>query len=112
VHGKSGTIDFLMFKDFEVNGIKVEIEEYTKSFEIEKDMSLKLADPVEVFVGSGGLLKGAYSEMRSSLPKWKVKGTVFVFGKFKKFGFKFKRVIPVPVEIEIDNPVRKSLSKT
>ena len=36
IFGQSGTVDFITFKDFELNGIKVDIEEYKKSFEFKK----------------------------------------------------------------------------
>jgi hypothetical protein len=109
VYGKSGKVDFLMFRDFTVNGIDVEINEYRKSFDFEKDASVKLENPVSITVGASGVLKGAFSEMRSVKKQWDVKGRLFVFGKFKKFGFTFKRVVPVDLELSIKNPVTEKL---
>ncbi len=106
VDGQSGTVDFLTFNDFEVNGIRVEIEEYRESFDFEKGKPVELPKPVEIFVNSGQALKGAYKELTNSKSKWTVKGRVFVFGRFRKFGFKFKRVVPVDVEFVIPNPLR------
>ncbi len=110
VDGQSGTVDFLTFRDFEVNGIRVDIEEYRESFDFEKGKPVELPKPVEINVSSGQALKGAYRELTNSKEKWTVKGRVFVFGKFKKFGFKFKRVVPVDVELVITNPLRKEPS--
>lgn len=103
---QSGKIDFLTFKDFRVNGLKVDIEEYRDSFSFEKNKPIKLPRPVKVFVGTGQSLIGAIGEMRAPKDEWTVTGTVFVFGKFKKMGFNFKRVIPVEVNIKIKNPLR------
>ncbi len=107
VYGKSGKIDFIAFKDFTVNGIKVDIEEYRESFEFKKAESFELKEPVEIFISTRQTLRGALKEYKNSKEKWLVKGRVFVFGKFRKFGFKFKRVIPVDVELSIDNPLKK-----
>ena len=37
---------------------------------------------------------------------WPVTGRVYVFGHFKKFLFKFKRVVPVELNISFKNPLR------
>lgn len=108
VFGQSGKVDFISFKDFEVNGIKVDIEEYKESFEFKKGEKHKLQKPIEIFVSTSQTLKGALGEFSESKDEWLVKGRVFVFGKFNKFGFKFKRVIPVDVELMIKNPLKDS----
>jgi hypothetical protein len=105
VFGQSGKIDFISFKDFRVNGIKVNIEEYRESFEFKKSEPFELKKPVQIFVSTTQTLRGALKEYKDSKDKWKVTGRVFVFGKFKKFGFSFKRVIPVDVELLIENPL-------
>ena len=107
VFGQSGKIDFISFKDFKVNGIKVDIEEYRTRFEFKKGKAFELEKPVQIFVSTSQSLRGALSEYKDSKDKWLVKGRVFVFGKFKKFGFSFKRVIPVDIELEIDNPLKE-----
>lgn len=104
---QSGKIDFLTFKDFKVNGLDVDLEEYNHSFSFEKNKPLDLPNPVKVFLGTGQTLMGGLGEMRDSKEEWNVTGTVFVFGKFKKMGFNFKRVIPVEVSVKIKNPVKK-----
>ncbi len=108
VFGQSGTIDFISFKDFEVNGIKVNIEEYKESFEFKKGEPVELKKPVEIFVSTTQTLRGALKEYQDSKDEWLVKGRIFVFGKFNKLGFKFKRVIPVDVELMIKNPLKEN----
>jgi hypothetical protein len=103
---QSGKVDFLTFKDFRVNGLNVSIEEYKQSFEFEKNKAKALPEPLKIFVGIGQTLRGAIGEMRNSKEEWTVTGTIFVFGKFKKFGFNFKRVVPVEVNIKIKNPLK------
>lgn len=104
---QSGKVHFLTFKDFRVNGIAVDIEEYKNSFKFKKKEKINLPEPFEIFVSTPQTLFGAVNELSDSKEKWRVTGRVFVFGKFRKAGFKFKRVIPVDIDIEIDNPVLK-----
>jgi hypothetical protein len=101
-----GKIDFLTFKDFKVNGLSVEIEEYANSFELKKNRVTVLPQPIKIFLGSGQALKGALGEIRNSKEEWTVTGTVFVFGRFKKWGFEVKRVVPVEVNVKIKNPLK------
>lgn len=110
VFGQSGTIDFISFKDFKVNDINVEIEEYKTSFDFKKGKPVKLEKPVEIFINTKQMLRGAVEEYKDSKNVWLVTGRVFVFGHFKKFGFKFKRVIPVDVNLTIKNPLKSDES--
>lgn len=109
---QSGKVDFLTFNDFKVNGLSVDIEEYTESFSFEKNKSFGLPKPIKVVVGTGQALLGGIGEMRDSKEEWDVSGTVFVFGKFKKLGFSFKRVIPIQINVKIKNPVKKMRSQS
>lgn len=105
---QSGTIDFLTFHDFRVNDLAVEIEDYTHSFEFKKNRIVKLPKPARISLGASQALRGALRESKESKPEWQVTGRVFVFGRFKKFGFGFKRVIPVEVNIKIKNPLKQT----
>ena len=102
-----GKIDFLTFRNFKVNGLDVEIEEYTNSFEFKKNQAFALPKPIRINLGARQVLKGALSELRDSKEDWTVTGTVFVFGRFKKWGFNVKRVVPVEVNVKIKNPLKK-----
>lgn len=106
VFGQSGTVDFISFKDFQVNDINVEIEEYKTSFEFKKGETVQLEKPVEIFINTKQTLRGAVKEYTDSKDEWLITGRVFVFGRFKKFGFNFKRVIPVDVSLTIKNPLK------
>jgi hypothetical protein len=101
-----GKVDFLMFRNFRVNSLDVEIEEYTNSFEFKKNQPIELPKPVKIFLGTRQVLKGALSEMRESKEEWTLTGTVFVFGRFKKWGFSVKRVVPVEINVKIKNPFK------
>jgi hypothetical protein len=46
------------------------------------------------------------NELINSPNELVVTGTAFVFGKFKKFGFTFKRVVPVKIDLKFKNPLR------
>lgn len=101
---QSGRVDFLTFHDFRINGIAVKIEEYSHSFELKSNMPLELPAPVRVFMSTVSIAKAAQSEVVKPQKDWAVTGTVFVFGKFKKFGFRFKRVVPVRINLTIAAP--------
>lgn len=109
---QSGKIDFLTFEDFKVNDLDVEIEEYKSAFELKKNEKVFLPKPVKVFLRADRALRGALSEMKDSKKTWNVTGRIFVFGKFKKFGMNFKRVVPVEININIENPLKKKISQT
>ena len=106
---QSGTVDFLTFKDFRVNGLKVNIEEYRESFDFKKNQPIFLPNPVKIFIGTGQTLRGALMEFKDSKDQWTVTGTVFVFGRFKKSFLKFKRVVPVEINLKIKNPLKENL---
>lgn len=103
---QSGTVDFLTFKDFRVNDLAVDVGEYKNSFSFRKNEPTRLPEPIEIFVGIGQSIRGALGELRDSKEEWDVTGTIFVFGKFKKFGFSFKRVVPVEINLKIKNPLK------
>lgn len=102
---QSGKVDFITFRDIRVNGVAVEIEEYSHPLEVKKGVAIKLPKPVRGFVSSLSVAKAVYKELVESKPTWNVTGTVFVFGKFKKYGLKFKRVVPVKVDLNVKNPL-------
>lgn len=102
---QSGTIDFLTFHDFRVNNLKVEVEEYKESFEFKKNEKLILPKPFRIFISTKETLRGASKEWRDSKKVWQVTGRIFVFGKFKKSIFKFKRVVPIEIDTMIENPL-------
>jgi hypothetical protein len=104
---QTGTIDFLTFHDFRVNNLAIEVEEYKKTFEIKKNQTIVLPEPVKIFVGAGQTLRGALSEVKESKNEWTITGRVFVFGHFKKSLFKFKRVVPVEINLKIKNPLKQ-----
>jgi len=106
---QSGHIDFLTFHDFRVNGLPIEIEEYKESFAFKKNQPTQLPKSVVIFLGAAQTLRGALKELKDSKNEWQVTGKVFVFGRFKKFGFSFKRVVPVEINIKIKNPLQKNL---
>jgi hypothetical protein len=104
---QSGKVDFLTFHDFRVNGISVNAEEYAEPFSFRKNEAVTLPKPARVFLPTTGILKSAWKEMKDSSKDWTITGRVFVFGKFRKMGFSFKRVVPIDISITIRNPLRQ-----
>lgn len=101
----SGKIDFLTFHDIRINDVPVEIDEYTTPFSIRKDTAVSLPKPFRLTIGIAGLAKAGYQEFIEPKKEWSVTGTAFVFGRFKKFGFGFKRVVPIKIDMKIKNPL-------
>lgn len=109
IFGQSGTVDFISFKDFEVNGVSVEIKEYSKKIDFKKNNPFRLEKPIEMFISAKQTLRAAMKEVKDSKDEWLVTGRIFVFGRFKKMGFNFKRVVPVEVRIKIPNPLKAKI---
>jgi len=104
---QTGTVDFIAFHDFRVNGLTVEVEEYRESFEFRKNRSIDLSKPLKIFISAGQALHGALNETEKSKDEWTVTGRIFVFGRFKKSFFKFKRVVPIEINLKIKNPLKQ-----
>lgn len=100
---RSGDVEFMTFHDFRVNGVAIDVEEYKQPFSFKKAESVSLPKPARITIKPSSLAKGAAKELTDPKKDWIVTGTVYVFGKFKKFGFSFKRVVPVKIDIKIKN---------
>lgn len=104
-HG--GRVDFLSFHDIRVNGVAVDVEEYRHAFAFKKGTSVPLSAPIRGRIGLTGATQTAFQELTEPRADWRVTGTAFVFGKFKRFGFTFKRVVPVRLDFTIKNPLHR-----
>jgi hypothetical protein len=102
---ESGRIDFLTFHDFRINGLPVAIDEYREPFEFQKGHNITLPKPIEVNVGTIELLRAAENKNKGFGDDWLITGRVFVFGKFRKFGMEFRRVVPVDINLRVKNPL-------
>lgn len=102
---QSGTIDILSFNDFLVNGIPVTIADLDENFTFRKNEAFRLPEQAKIKLSTTGVLRAAWKELREQKKKWLITGRIFIFGKFRRYGFSFKRVVPVDVRIEIDNPL-------
>jgi hypothetical protein len=102
---QSGSIDRVSFYDFKVNGIPVSIKDLDEDISFKKDESFRLPKSAEVELSTAGIVQAAWKETREKKEKWLITGRIFVFGKFRRYGFNFKRAVPVDVSIEIDNPL-------
>ncbi len=109
---RSGEVHFITFRDFRVNDLPVDIEDYQEPFSFRRNEKTTLPKPATLFLPTGRLLNAAWKEISNSKTEWTVSGRAFVFGKFRKFGFAFKRVIPVDIKLTIKNPLRELHSKT
>lgn len=102
---QSGSIDRISFYDLKVNGISVSAADLEDSFTFKKNEPFRLPKPAEIDLSATGILQGAWKETREKKEKWLVTGRIFVFGKFRRYGFNFKRVVPIDISIEIVNPL-------
>lgn len=103
---QSGHVDFLVFEDMVVNGTPVEINEYRHKFDLPSRQSLTLTDPLRFYVYLPRAVLAALGEWTDSKETWQVTGRVYVFGKFKKSLFSFKRCIPIELDVPMRNPLR------
>jgi hypothetical protein len=105
---QSGHVDFLVFEDMVVNGTSVDIDEYHHSFDLPNKQPLTLREPLRFYIYLPSALLAALGDWSDTKETWPVTGRVYVFGKFKKSVFSFKRVVPVELDLSMGNPLRKS----
>ena len=103
---QGGRVDFLTFEEMTVNGTPVTVNEYQHSFDLPTNEPVTLPDPVSIYISTPRVLLGALGEWSQPKDVWPVVGRVYVFGRFKKFIFKFKRVVPVELNLSFRNPLK------
>ena len=104
---QSGKVDFLVFEDIEINGHAVNISDYEHSFKLPGDKPLTLKDPLRIYIYLSSALLAAIGEWTESQDTWPVTGRVYVFGKFNKSIFHFKRCVPVELDLKMRNPFKE-----
>ena len=104
---RQGHVDFLLFEDMVVNGTAVQIDEYHREFELPNKQPLVLDEPLRFSVTLPSAVLAALGEWSDSKETWRVTGRVYVFGKYKKMLFTFKRCVPVELDLSMRNPLRK-----
>jgi hypothetical protein len=103
---QGGRVDFLAFEEMTVNGTTVTVNEYQHSFDLPTSKPITLPEPVSIYISTPRALLGALGEWSQPKDVWPVTGRVYVFGRFKKFLFKFKRVVPVELNLSFQNPLK------
>lgn len=103
---QGGRVDFLTFEEMTVNGTTVTVNEYQHSFDLPTSKPVTLPEPVSIYISTPRALLGALGEWNQPKDVWPVTGRVYVFGRFKKFLFKFKRVVPVELNLSFQNPLK------
>ena len=101
----SGKVDRLMFRDITINGVAVEVDDLTDKFDFAKGETVKLERGLHARLSPMNAVKAGFAEIIDSRPMWSVAGTVFVLCRVKKFGFTFKRIIPIRFSIAVKNPL-------
>ncbi|HSE22574.1 MAG TPA: hypothetical protein VLB68_12990 [Pyrinomonadaceae bacterium] len=102
---QKGVIDFLMFEGMKVNGTSVSIEDYEQRFDLPDKRPLRLRRPLKIYISLPSAILAAVDEWADSKETWPVTGRVYVFGKFRKALFSFKRCIPVDLNLTLQNPM-------
>jgi hypothetical protein len=103
---QKGRVDFLMFEDVCVNDTSVQIDEYHRAFDLPNKKPSTLRDPLSFYIYLPSAVLAAIGDWRDSKEMWPVTGRVYVFGKFKKGLFSFKRCVPVELNLTMRNPLR------
>jgi len=104
---QSGHVDFLVFEDMYINGRSVDIDEYHHQFELPNKAPATLKSPLRIYIYLPSALLAAIGEWADSKEAWPITGRVYVFGKFKKSVFSFKRVVPVELNMTMRNPLKQ-----
>ena len=103
---RKGRVEFMVFEEMLVNNTSVEIDEYHRGFDLPNKEPLTLTEPLKFYVYLPSAVLGAIDEWNDSKKTWLITGRVYVFGKFKKSLFTFKRCIPIEINITIPNPLQ------
>ena len=104
---QNGHVDFLVFEDMVVNGTSVDIDEYHHAFDLPNKQLLTLREPLRFYIYLPSALLAALGDWSETKETWPVTGRVYVFGKFKKSVFSFKRVVPVELNLSMRNPLKE-----
>ena len=104
---QSGHVDFLVFEDMVVNGTSVNIDEYHRVFDLPNEQPLVLREPLRIYIYLPSAMLATLGDWGDSKETWPVTGRVYVFGKFKKGPFSFKRVVPVELNLSMRNPLEE-----
>lgn len=101
---QKGHVDFLVFEDMVVNDTPVEIAEFRHSFDLPNRDPLTLREPLSFYIYLPRVVLAGIDDWINAKESWPVTGRVYVFGKFKKTLFSFKRCIPVELNLTMRNP--------
>jgi len=104
---QSGHVDFLVFEDTVVNGTSVNIDEYHRAFDLPNKQLLTLREPLRFYIYLPSAMLAALGDWSDTKETWPVTGRVYVFGKFRKGLFSFKRVVPVELNLSMRNPLKE-----
>ena len=102
---QKGHIDFLVFEKMQVNDTSVEIDEYHRAFDLPNKKPLTLKEPLRFYVYLPNAIMVAIDDLTNTAKEWPIVGVVYVFGRFNKSVFRFKRVIPVEINLTTPNPL-------
>jgi hypothetical protein len=105
---QKGRVDFLVFENMVINGTSVEIDEYHRAFDLPNDKPLTLKEPLRFYVYLPSAIMAAIDELAGNAKEWPITGVVYVFGRFRRSIFRFKRVIPLELNLTIPNPLRRT----
>jgi hypothetical protein len=105
---QKGRVDFLMFEDMTVNDASVQIDEYHRPFDLPNKNPSTLRDPLSFYIYLPSAVLAAMGDWSDSKAMWPVTGRVYVFGKFKKGLFSFKRCVPVELNLMMRNPLKEN----
>lgn len=104
---QSGHVDFLVFEEMTINGTSVNIDEYHRVFDLPNKQPITLREPLRIYIYLPSAMLAALGDWTDSKETWPVTGRVYVFGKFKKGPFSFKRVVPVELNLTMRNPLEE-----
>jgi hypothetical protein len=105
-----GRIERVSFENVQVNGLKMQVEDFNEMFDFEKGIDAPFPRPLKVKVHLSDAARSLFS-LKPSISNFEVVGRVLVFGTFRKLGFKFKRAIPLDLKFNVALPINIGLIK-
>lgn len=102
---RDGRIERLSFQGFTANGVKFEVEEFIVPFDVKKGKPATLPTPLRCRIKMTDAARKLIRDALDSREKWQIDGVTTIHASARKFGFRFKRDLTMPVSMKIENPL-------
>jgi len=102
---QKGEVQFMVFDQMTLNRVPFTVSEYQTPFRIPNTSALTLPRNVELHLTYANVARTALVSLVAPEQPLRIQGNVLVFGRFKRLGLSFKRVVPLSFSFERPNPL-------